>query len=272
MNYLFWNTREVKEINPNINPILKDLIIENKCDMVILAEYKSDINELLKSLEGENVNMYKIKQIACKRIHIITKFIPERIEHLPESDKYTIKKVPHNNLDSITVACVHLPSKKNSDSHTHITEIGYLIKDIREYEIEENDNNTIIVGDFNLNPFEDEMVSALGCHAVSSKKEAIKISRIIQGREYFMFYNPMWNLLGDIESPPGTYYYDKESYIRPYWYILDQVIIRPSIIAHFNDNALKIITKTKNFDLSKDNYKPHKDSISDHFPIYFEIN
>ena len=49
-----------------------------------------------------------------------------------------------------------------------------------------------------------------------------------------MFYNPMWNLLGDAQEPYGTYYYAGNGHpINTYWNIYDQVIIRPALRGTF---------------------------------------
>ena len=51
MKFLFWNTHN----NKAINPILRELVVENKVDIIILAEYDADESELLKLCEDENI-------------------------------------------------------------------------------------------------------------------------------------------------------------------------------------------------------------------------
>ena len=46
MRILFWNTHQ----NRSINTILGELIIENNASIVVLAEYRADINELINIL------------------------------------------------------------------------------------------------------------------------------------------------------------------------------------------------------------------------------
>ena len=59
-----------------------------------------------------------------------------------------------------------------------------------------------------MNPFEEGVVGAKGLHAVMTRRIAAKGSRVVQGKEYPFFYNPMWGLFGDRQdSPSGTYYY-----------------------------------------------------------------
>lgn len=95
-------------------------------------------------------------------------------------------------------------------------------------------------------------------------------SRNIAGKEFRMFYNPMWNFLGDFKEPYGTYYRSAADTFNPYWHIYDQVIIRPSLRSRFVDGNLKIITGSANVSLLDKNKHPNH-SISDHLPITFEI-
>ena len=85
-----------------------------------------------------------------------------------------------------------------------------------------------------------------------------------------MFYNPMWNFLGDFSEPYGTYYHSTADTVNPYWNVYDQVIIRPSLRKRFVDENLKIITETTTMSLLDKNKHPNR-SISDHLPITFEI-
>ena len=85
-----------------------------------------------------------------------------------------------------------------------------------------------------------------------------------------MFYNPMWNLLGDSQEPYGTYYYSGNDTENTFWNIYDQVIIRPVLRERFVIESLKIIKETKTRFLLNNSGHPNK-KISDHLPIMFEI-
>lgn len=266
MKYLFWNTNR-KE---NINGILAKLINEYKCDIIGLAEYKDNLDDLLRLLSNIGLNLYHVPQIGCQRIQILTRFPPEKINHFRESDYYTIKGMPHETLGYHFVAFVHFPSKLNKPNPIDLTtELLYLRMDLEKVELDYKNRNSLIVGDFNVNPFEEAMISAIACHSLPSRDVVKKSKRVILGREYFMFYNPMWNMFGDISSPPGTYYYNASIQNNYYWNIFDQVIIRPEIIENFDLSDLKIITEFDNIKLLNRNNIP---IISDHLPIFFTIN
>ena len=90
-------------------------------------------------------------------------------------------------------------------------------------------------------------------------------------KEYEKMYNPMWNLFGDFEYPPGTYYRTDSKMYNPCWYMLDQVIISQSMIPFMIREKLKIIIECRNKPLYTKNGYPNS-NISDHFPIVCEFN
>jgi hypothetical protein len=132
-------------------------------------------------------------------------------------------------------------------------------------------SRTILVGDLNMNPFDRGLAGTIGLQAVMSQEVAKGENREINEEKYPYFYNPMWSLFGDLTpGPPGTYYYDKrERYLRYYWHMFDQVLIRPSLLDRFSSGDLKILTSIGNLSLmSPTNGRP---SLSDHLPIFFKL-
>lgn len=129
--------------------------------------------------------------------------------------------------------------------------------------------NTLVMGDFNVNPFEASMVNVDTLYALSSKNIVKKISRIVNGELYNMFYNPMWNKLGD-ENGNGSYYYNSSQITNYYWNILDQFIVRPEIADKVNIKNIKIVTSIDDYSLKNKSGLPKRE-ISDHFPLYFKL-
>lgn len=269
MNFLFWNTNKNK-----VNNILKDIIIENNCDIVVLAEYEDNINSLLYSLDENDVDMYNFTMIACERIILLTRFKQSLIKRFSDDKHYVILQIPHKNIEikNILMASVHLPSKLKADNTDLLFKMNDLINDLEKDEQISGCDNTIILGDFNLNPFEEPMIAARCAHALSCKIVARRKHRKIQKQKYKMLYNPMWNLFGDNEGVPGTYYYQSPGQKSYYWNIFDQVIIRPELINFFENDSLKIITKTEKISLIKKRNKRPNEKISDHLPIFFTIS
>ena len=261
MKYLFWNTYK----NKNINSILCDLIVENEISVVVLAEYSANVDELLDLLRIEGFSMREIPSM-CERIRIIGASGISIEPHL-QTDKASIQIINNN----IILCGVHLNSQiYSANEDAREIYIERIICDILSEEKELCTKKTIIVGDLNINPYDEGCLSARYFHGIPIFEETTRESRTISGKEFYMFYNPMWNFLGDFKEPYGTYYHNSSNAINSYWNVYDQVIIRPILRKQFIDDSLKILTKTtKNSLLDK---KKHPNcEISDHLPITFEI-
>ena len=258
---LFWNTHK----NENINHVICELATENDISIVILAEYASKADDLLSLLKNDfAINMQRYYS-SCERITIMGSI--DNVEARFDNDHATIQIVNGRDI----LCCVHLNSKIYSD-HEAQREIliEQIIHEIKMVEKDIDSENTIIVGDFNINPYDASCIDARYFHGIPIFEETKRKTRTVAGNEYAMFYNPMWRLLGDTKQPYGTYYHNSGNSINTYWNIYDQVIIRPALRERFVDESLKIVTETKTRYLLDANGHPDK-SISDHLPIIFEI-
>lgn len=264
MKCLFWNANR-----KDINQLLVDVIEENRLDILALAEYTDSTIELISQLTSRGIDFYPIPQINCDRIHLFCRYTPGQIKLYPETSYYTAKGIPHAQIGYLTFVFVHLSSKLRNNDQEELHEYSRQLKlDIESIEKEVESDLTIVVGDFNMNPFEKGMLSATGMHAFPTKYEANKKSRIVKGKSYKMFYNPMWAFFGDLNTPNGTYYYNASHYFQTYWHVFDQVLFRPSLLDYVDINNIKIITKIKETNLLMKNDLP---GASDHLPIFFEI-
>ena len=132
---------------------------------------------------------------------------------------------------------------------------------------------TILLGDLNVNPFENGVVGTGGLHAVLSRGVASKGSRTVQGVSHEFFYNPMWSCFGDRrEGPPGTYYYDRAEAVNYFWNIYDQVLLRPELLDGFDIDSLRILTTAGETSLLNSSGRPDKTNASDHLPVVFSLS
>ncbi len=261
MKILFWNTHK----NTNINSVLSDIIIENSANIIVLAEFVSDIEDLLTTLSLKGISMEEYSTIGCERIKIIGN------NHIVTANLQT-DHTSFQVIDNKYILCgVHLNSKIFSDDiGKREILISTLIRDVQKIEKEVKTKGTIIVGDLNINPYEDSCINARYFHALPIYEETKRGKRIVASETFEMFYNPMWNFLGDFNKPYGTYYHNNSGTINTYWNIYDQVLIRPNIRDKFINESRKIITKTERINLLDEKGYPNK-NISDHLPIIFEI-
>ncbi|MDU9050880.1 MAG: hypothetical protein Q3M30_18675 [Candidatus Electrothrix sp. Rat3] len=261
----FWNTD-----NQKVTDSLVSVIDDYGVDLLILAEFDKKNNNFIERLSGENRLKFKeIGQVGCSRLFIFCNKV--RIETYPgsESSYYTSRKILLDNKIKLLMVAVHLPSKMHRNENTQTLESAEFKKEIEKIEEGLEVNETFVVGDFNMNPFEKGMVSASAFHSVSCRKTANQIERVISDRKHKFFYNPMWNMFGDDDGNPGTYFYRKSEQDQYFWHILDQVIIRPSLVKFFNTRNLCILKKIGELSLVDSAGRP---KVSDHLPILFEFN
>lgn len=261
MRIAFWNTHK----NEKINDILGDLIYENEIDVIVLAEYDADSHNLVSNLSKKEIKIEQYMTFGCERIVM---FGGVKGVRPASQNKYYSMQV----IDKKYILCgVHLPSQiyANHQERRNIV-IDTIIQDINELEKETGIDDTIILGDLNENPYEPGCLAANKFHGIPSGDDAMRQKRSVMGKEFKMFYNPMWNLFGDFHYPPGTCYYNGSDPIHSFWNIYDQVMIRPKMRGKFIEESLKILVKTEH-DCLVDQWKHPRRDISDHLPIIFEI-
>lgn len=264
LNCLFWNTSlgtPDKEI--------VSLVSSTKANLLALAEYGGDSIGLISELGATGLCFYRIPTIGCKRIQMLTGFPPTKIVHKREADRYTIKEIAVPGMLRLLVCVAHLPSKLHSNDIDQLHTASFFKHEIELAEAEATHSNTIVFGDFNMNPFDDGMISAAAMNSIPCSLTAQRGFRTIEGRKHSFFYNPMWNLLGDFSGSPGTYFHTSPGYRSHYWNILDQVVLRPAVAARLSKPSLAVLTKAGKQSLVNKSGRPE---VSDHLPIRFSVD
>ena len=266
INFLYWNAK-----NNNISAYIVDACVENAVNLLILVEHKNiDIEYLIRKLRDNNL-FFEVERIDKDSRILLLHNTKKQVNIIKESKYYSVFIIKDKS-ELYLIFALHLPSRyaeERSDLNMYAAQVK---REFEQIEEERNTEKSIVVGDFNMNPFDDGMVSALSFNAVMCPNIAKKISRKVLDEERKFYYNPMWHLMGNALNPcKGTFYYPSETKSY-YWYTYDQVIIRPEIIEKFDIDKLKIIDSISNNSLVSVNNIPNKSLISDHLPIKFKIN
>lgn len=260
MNCLFWNVNRKK-----LNDYIVEIVLENSINILALAEYEDDIDDLKRKFIDAKYDIYEYPNVGS-RITLLTTISIASIERILDKSHYILFRIQHERLGRVMFGFVHLFSKMMKDENDYFSKMSKLVVEVERVEKEVDSDFTILAGDYNMNPFEKGMLSAGALHAFPTTYEALKSKRTLDDEEYKMFYNPMWKFFGDHRDVPGTYYTTPTHTYGLYWNLFDQVIYRPSLIDDVENIQIK--NKIMGNILVNESLKIR---ISDHLPIYFEL-
>lgn len=264
---MFWNVQKGKAV-----PYIQQACADNNVDILILAEDDDDnfqTSIAINKIDGYSI-YYEYRPVDSK-LRFFTRMPLNSFSPISDDRRASMRLfTPPVGLPLLIVAA-HLPSKLHSDEKERYFYARELSKNILEAEERVGHSNTIVIGDLNMNPFEDPIVSADGLHGVMDKTVALKLNRTLYGKKWHYFYNPMWSKMGDeSDGPPGTYYFSGSDVNKYYWNSFDQFLIRPQLIPFYDSASFKVITRVGQTDLLKNSVVSH--AISDHLPIVLNLD
>jgi hypothetical protein len=268
LSFLFWNLN-----GKSIQQLVASIAQDNFIDVVILAECSITYAELLEAMnEGQSIK-YELTFSPSPRLVLLSRLPHKSIKPVYDSGDVSIRRIfPPVGNDIILVA-VHLASKLYQDTRDQALASTRLARLIDDTEQKIGHTRTVLVGDFNMNPFEDGVSGAEAIHGVMSKAVAKKETRVVGGQVRRFFYNPMWGKLGDTPpDPPGTYFYNSSRQINYFWNMFDQVLLRPELLPSFSDNDVKILTSAGTKSLLTAGGIPNASIASDHLPLTFSLS
>lgn len=274
---LFWNTcittkskTDTQRIS-QIEDAIVNIVQETDCDIIVLAEFNSQIAGLCNKLSLIGRDFRERKSIAGNaRVKVLA---DNRLlnEIIRESRYYVIHDFDLMGYHFL-LGGVHFPSKLCTEAKDVEIVGSDFIDAIKESEAEAKHEKVIMIGDFNANPFEPIITDFSYLHAIfdSSVVERARFRELF-GIKNQIFYNPMWNLLGDAHYPKGSYYSDSGKSCKLFWHIFDQVIISADLIKAYTKDSLKILIGTDSRCFLNQSGKPDNENYSDHLPVFFSF-
>jgi len=260
MNILFWNTKK-----QDVRNLVCDAAKLLSIDVVAIIESGVSPTRMLSALKSKASPYYYIPRAIEGRVQLFCRDVKLNLNEIYSGNRISIRKALSGGTE-LSLGFVHLVDKENFDPMNQLTQARLLVEEIKSTENKQGHTRTILIGDFNMNPFDQVMNVAGGMNALMAEGCVRAGSRKVQSVKYEYFYNPMWNLLGDrTPGPPGTFYHSNSGKGHFGWNMLDQVLLRPSIIPWFDD--VRILTKIGNSPLDTKMGRPNKSAVSDHFPL-----
>jgi exonuclease III len=267
IRFLFWNI----DHRPLQN-LVGDLADEHQADIVILAECSINPATMISELTSAGLKDFVYPYSQSRDIRIFSRLRDSPV--IPVADDpnnhVTVRRIAIGLDRDILLVAVHLLSKLMEEK-TQDFGVDQLLHIIEREEKHFEHSRTILVGDLNLNPFDESIVGFGGLHAMMTKEIAARKTRKVQGVHKPFFYNPMWRFFGErAVGPPGSYYYNNSGEaVSYYWNIFDQVMVRPDLIDALTD--VRIVNSIKGNSLLNAEGLPEGGIGSDHLPLSFTI-
>ncbi len=259
LQIMFWNLK--KNANENL---IADIIEEQNIDIALFAEYLSTDFSTVTDILGDEYR-YCVGYGGCEKISLLAR-TSIQVSVRREQNRYVIYTCEVDG-DKFIIAGAHLPANPHSGPEERKIVIRDLIQDVNMLEKEMKHYNTIIIGDFNASPFDDELVAKDAFNAVLYKGVIMQQESVtVEGKKYRRFYNPMLDYISEKNEIYGSLYYSSGA-TTLYWYCYDQIIVRKPLVERIRD--ISYCRKIKSRRLIKD-VAPDK-SISDHLPLLVEI-
>lgn len=264
MKLLFWNLNK-----KDLRALVCDTAIAVSADVVILLENCMTKDETLGRLKADVSADFHCPSASLSRFQLFCRDSEVDLSEAYSGDRISIRRL-HFAGTELLLGMVHFVDKGNWGEPHQSAQVQLLAAEVSRREGKIGHNRTFLIGDFNMNPFDQAMNMAPGMNAMMTVKCVERGNRTVQKIQYPFFYNPMWGLLGDrTPGPPGTYYHSVASKGIYGWNMLDQVLVRPDAIPWFHD--VSILTSAGNVSLRTQLERPDAQAASDHFPILLTL-
>jgi hypothetical protein len=240
LNILFWNFR-CAEADPGV--IAARVALYHKVDVLALAESTAHPERLLDRLR-EGDSRFDRPIDPHHRVQFFTRFPAKHLELFRYDDRLDLRRLRLPGRKEILLGAIHFYDPRNfANPDARYSRCLSVRQTMRDAERDAGHRRTILMGDFNMNPFDKGMIDPnIGFGAVMNRDLA---SRLSAGEDTPpRFYNPLWARLGRrLPEPPGTFYWKNVADpLNTFWHYLDQVLIRPALLDAFEDESLRILT------------------------------
>lgn len=257
MKIIYWNTQNLDRFSPIAN-----ILDTESPDIFFLAETDEKWVSKNLSIFGQH-SFSHLANPGCSKLVVIGK--SNVLLSIAMQDTYlsTFKDLATNTF----IVAVHFPSQM----YNSLDALKDFVRSVRHKMErtmgESHQSKIIIIGDFNMSPFDKAMIDFDGFSASNSRKHRLSITNLQVTRS--LYFNPTWKLFQN-QDFPGTKYFKRPSAtsfdVIEHHY-LDQVLLSHKFHTSAKDFDIAVITHLKSEIYF--NSSINKVEISDHLPLKF---
>ena len=265
---MFWNTG-----GSQVTDLIGRLCRHHEVDVLLLAELAIGSAALLTGINQGEASPFteSVTVQTAVRVRLFTRYPLDRVQPISDDGRVAIRQIRPPLGRPLLLVAVHLPSKLHAGPYDQGSAIRDLREQITEAERRVGHRNTVVIGDFNVDPFDPAMVAADGLHGMMDRQVALREARTVNGISRDFFYNPMWSRLGDdSHGPPGTYYYPSGAPLSFFWHSFDQVLLRPALLSCYRAEGLVVPAEVDGRALRGPAGRGR--SESDHLPVVIRLD
>jgi len=241
-------------------PII-DVVQKYQPDLIALIE----TNEILIKLLESRTSYYHVHPVTNKKSSMFLLYknvhkIPMLVQEYKK--RMNIYRYSYEN-EEMHIIVIHFPSKIFLDEKNQLSEAIDYYQEIEKFEKSTNNRNSLIVGDFNMNPFDQGMIAGNSFNSVSSEEIALEGTRTLMRKKYEYFYNPSWKLFGSNTNIFGTYFLKNPDHSSFHWNIYDQALLRSTMLQKYKIDYSAIYDDVL--------FNKNGNCFSDHSPVHIQL-
>jgi hypothetical protein len=175
-SFLFWNV-----MNKDLRALITRAVVERDVDILLLAEAGVSDEDMAAALKTATGHDYVSLSQDADKVRLFTRlaaaqWIRRQTDAL--SARMAIWSVSVGRSPGILLAAAHFVSKNNSSPGEQAMLAVELAKEVNRVEETVGHERTLIVGDLNMNPFEEGVTGAPALHAVMTSRPPLLICRM----------------------------------------------------------------------------------------------
>lgn len=218
MKIFFWNLKR-----KCLADLIQSALRQNDVDLAAFAEVdQTDYQILIEQLDRRYRPVESIDGNEKTKLLVKSSIYSQHASAVIKNLTCTLM------LDGVPVntSIVHLPDKRN-DPHGYCREriIKELVIELNTTKKTNPGSFNMLLGDFNCNPFDPEMIKLDSLNSTFFKEVAQRLKvRNSYGSSHPVMYNPALEFLSESKSNLGSFYFGSGD-CTYYWHSLDQIVV-----------------------------------------------